>query len=546
MTVNLVIVSHSASLAEGTAELARQMGGDEVFVEPAGGMDDGSIGTDAERVRAAIERVRSVDGVLVLMDLGSALMSAEIALEMLEDGGPVALSAAPLVEGAVAAAARARGGDSLADVAAEARGALVMKTSQLEEHDAAPAAAAPEEAAGEAVVERLTVPNRLGLHVRPAGRIIELVTSHDATLELRNATRGTGPTDGRSLTGLALLRAAQGDELEVAARGPQASALLAALRALADDNFGDAPDAGAAATAVRPGGAASRRRHAAGMPPAGGRQARPHRAWRAPRGAARPPTCARRRFPATPLPRHGPAGRDRRARARARAGALDASGRGSTSTRSPPATTRARGSTPRCDATRAQLAAAAARVPGAEGEIFAAQALLLDDDAIVAPARGRDRGRRAGGARLPARERRGRRRLRRRRRCLPAGARDRRPRRRGPRAARARSAARRARPRSRGSSSPTSSRPARSPSSTRPSRTGIVTARGGTLDHAAIVAGALGIPLLVGVGPALLAVAEGATLAIDDGHGHGRAGRGHHGKRSSGAARRTPRRAPKR
>ena len=101
MTVNLVIVSHSAQLAEGTAELARQMGGEDVLVEPAGGMDDGSIGTDAERVRAAIERVRSDDGVLVLMDLGSALMSAEIALEMLEDGGPVALSAAPLVEGAV-------------------------------------------------------------------------------------------------------------------------------------------------------------------------------------------------------------------------------------------------------------------------------------------------------------------------------------------------------------------------------------------------------------------------------------------------------------
>ena len=226
MTVNLVIVSHSASLADGTAELARQMGGDEVLVEPAGGMDDGSIGTDAERVRAAIERVRSADGVLVLMDLGSALMSAEIALEMLEDGGPVALSAAPLVEGAVAAAARARGGDSLADVAAEARGALVMKTSQLEEVDAPPAAAAPDEAAGDAVVERLTVPNALGLHVRPAGRIIELVTSHEATLELRNTTRGTGPTDGRSLTGLALLRAAQGDELEAAARGPAAQRAL--------------------------------------------------------------------------------------------------------------------------------------------------------------------------------------------------------------------------------------------------------------------------------------------------------------------------------
>jgi dihydroxyacetone kinase phosphotransfer subunit len=119
--VNLVIVSHSARLAEGVAELAAEMGGGEVAIEPAGGLDDGAIGTDAERVRAAVERVRSPDGVLVLMDLGSALMSAEIALEMLEDGGPVALSAAPLVEGAVAAAARARAGAALAEVAAEAR-----------------------------------------------------------------------------------------------------------------------------------------------------------------------------------------------------------------------------------------------------------------------------------------------------------------------------------------------------------------------------------------------------------------------------------------
>ena len=85
------------------------MGGADVAIETAGGLEDGEIGTDAERVMAAIERARSDDGVLVLMDLGSALMSAEIAVEMLgEDGGPVRLSGAPLIEGAVAAAARAR------------------------------------------------------------------------------------------------------------------------------------------------------------------------------------------------------------------------------------------------------------------------------------------------------------------------------------------------------------------------------------------------------------------------------------------------------
>ena len=108
--VGIVVVSHSAELARGVVELARQMGGEEVRVEEAGGMDDGSIGTDAVRVHAAIERAMSDDGVLVLMDLGSALMSAEMAVELLGSDGRVVLSEAPLVEGAVAAAAAARGG----------------------------------------------------------------------------------------------------------------------------------------------------------------------------------------------------------------------------------------------------------------------------------------------------------------------------------------------------------------------------------------------------------------------------------------------------
>jgi len=131
--VGIVVVSHSDALAEGVVTLARQMGGEELALEAAGGTEEsGVIGTDAERVRAAIERAMSSDGVLVLMDLGSALMSAEFAVELLEDPpGRVLLSEAPLVEGAVAAAAAASGGASLEEVAAEARGALAMKTGQL-------------------------------------------------------------------------------------------------------------------------------------------------------------------------------------------------------------------------------------------------------------------------------------------------------------------------------------------------------------------------------------------------------------------------------
>src|SRR4051794_21313151 len=106
--VGIVIVSHSAALADGVAALAREMGGEEVVVETAGGMEDGAIGTDAARVMEAVGRARSPDGVLILVDLGSAVMSAQMAMEMSDTvGGPLLVCGAPLVEGAVAAAALA-------------------------------------------------------------------------------------------------------------------------------------------------------------------------------------------------------------------------------------------------------------------------------------------------------------------------------------------------------------------------------------------------------------------------------------------------------
>src|ERR1700759_3594782 len=128
------------------------MGGPDLVIEPAGGIDEeGVLGSNDERVRAAIERAMSPDGVLVLMDLGSALMSAEFAVELLGDvPGRVLLSEAPLVEGAVAAAAAASGGASLDEVAAESRGALAMKSSQLgvSESEAPVTEAPPPSAAG--------------------------------------------------------------------------------------------------------------------------------------------------------------------------------------------------------------------------------------------------------------------------------------------------------------------------------------------------------------------------------------------------------------
>jgi phosphoenolpyruvate-protein phosphotransferase/dihydroxyacetone kinase phosphotransfer subunit len=252
--VGLVVVSHSEALAEGVVALAREMGGEELALEAAGGMDEpGALGTDAERVRAAIERAMSDDGVLVLMDLGSALMSTEFAIEMLEGGGRVLMSEAPLVEGAVAAAVAARGGASLEEVAAEARGALAMKATQLgvdggpAASEAAPAAdaAASDTAASDEVEARLEVRNAIGLHARPAARFVGVVRDHDA--EVRVAKEGGGaPVRATSLTSVVALGARFGDTLVVTASGPQASEALEALRALADEGFGDGIASGAA------------------------------------------------------------------------------------------------------------------------------------------------------------------------------------------------------------------------------------------------------------------------------------------------------------
>ncbi len=126
--IGLVIVSHSAKLAEGVRELAAQMAGEEVGISQAGGLPDDAqaLGTDAFKILSAIEEVWCEDGVLLLMDVGSSVMSAEIALEMLpeQQRRKCKLSNAPLVEGAIVAALHASLGEPLQSVNAVAEAAL--------------------------------------------------------------------------------------------------------------------------------------------------------------------------------------------------------------------------------------------------------------------------------------------------------------------------------------------------------------------------------------------------------------------------------------
>lgn len=126
--VGIVVVSHSAGIAAGTVELARQMAGPDLRIEGAGGIADGSLGTDAAAIMTAISAADSGAGVVVLVDLGSAVLATQTALELLgEDvAARVRLSGGPLVEGAVVAALQASIGDSLDAVHAAAEGAASL------------------------------------------------------------------------------------------------------------------------------------------------------------------------------------------------------------------------------------------------------------------------------------------------------------------------------------------------------------------------------------------------------------------------------------
>ena len=112
--VGIVIVSHSQKLAEGVVEIARMMAHDAPLAA-AGGLDDGNLGTSYDKIQNAVESVYSADGVIVLMDMGSAVMTTEMVLEDLERDNVVMLDC-PLVEGAVLAAVESSGGKTLAEI----------------------------------------------------------------------------------------------------------------------------------------------------------------------------------------------------------------------------------------------------------------------------------------------------------------------------------------------------------------------------------------------------------------------------------------------
>lgn len=267
MSVGIVIVSHSAQLAAGVVQLAGEMA-QGVVISAAGGTDDGGIGTSLERIEAACrEAAGAGEGVVILCDLGSAVMTSELYLEMLDEAERdcFRLVDAPLVEGAVAAGVAAAQGEGLDAVAGAAHAAWGRQAAGEPAASAGPgepvapaepagpgesagpapagfaepaepvasAASAGSAAAPEAGVSRsLRLVNPAGLHARPAATLVKLAAGFDARITVDGA-------DAASLLSLVSLGAKAGQEITVTARGPQEREALEAIARLVEDGFGE-------------------------------------------------------------------------------------------------------------------------------------------------------------------------------------------------------------------------------------------------------------------------------------------------------------------
>jgi phosphoenolpyruvate-protein phosphotransferase/dihydroxyacetone kinase phosphotransfer subunit len=244
MSVGLVIVSHSAQLARGVVELAGQMTQEKVMLADAGGGEGDNLGTSVDKIYAAIQRVVSPEGTLVLLDLGSALLSAEMALEMLDDEqrARTQVSYAPLVEGTLAAALEASLGHTLlqvrqaAEKAAQVEQLRQLKPVEQEEQEVpAPDVQPSQPETTEAAVEQqLTLTNPAGLHARPAFLFVQTAARFQANILL--LAKGK-QASAKSIMEVLSLGVRQGDTITLRAGGAQASEAIEALSGLVHANF---------------------------------------------------------------------------------------------------------------------------------------------------------------------------------------------------------------------------------------------------------------------------------------------------------------------
>ena len=243
--VGIVVVCHSRALARAAVALAQEMvHGQPVQIITAAGLDDTTFGTDARQIVHAITAADTGAGVVVLMDLGSAVLSAQLALDLLDDDarGRVVLCPAPLVEGLIVAAVAAAGGATPEEVVAEAAEALAGKTELLASATVADHRSDEQVPTAGELVGAFTVVNPHGLHARPAARIVHEVRTPDAQVQLRNRTTGSAWVTASSLSKITTLGALRGHDIDIRVSGNRTREILERLLALAARGFDETPD----------------------------------------------------------------------------------------------------------------------------------------------------------------------------------------------------------------------------------------------------------------------------------------------------------------
>lgn len=241
--ISIVIVSHSLKLAEGLLELASQVAQSKVTITIAAGIDDpeNPIGTDAIAVMEAIEQVYSEDGVLVFVDLGSAILSAETALDLMEpiQRKVVHICAAPLIEGCIAACVSAAAGLSLEAVVRDANNAVAAKYQalgqQLQPVEPEPETVAEHLTHEEPLTFSWTVHHPHGLHIRPAAVLVAALRPFEAQIWLEKAGK---TVDAKSINNLLSLGIQHGDTLTFTALGHDARQAINTLENQAEKLFG--------------------------------------------------------------------------------------------------------------------------------------------------------------------------------------------------------------------------------------------------------------------------------------------------------------------
>ena len=244
--VGLVLVSHSRPLADAAGNLIRQtINSPDLKLSCSGGVGDNreELGTDAVEIQEAIAAVYSDDGVLVLMDMGSAILSAETAREFLqpEQQPMVRLTSAPLVEGGIAAAIQAQLGSSLDDVANAARQSLLPKQEQIQDQEPPPQAVMSRESMTPSEIIDVTILNPHGLHLRPAATLIKSLSRFPGEVLIENRTANRGPVPVRSLVDVTRLQIREGDSVRFSISASDPKPAADAIRELVESRFGEAP-----------------------------------------------------------------------------------------------------------------------------------------------------------------------------------------------------------------------------------------------------------------------------------------------------------------